>query len=632
MKFNICYDIVSLVVLLIVTFRFYKYMRFPVFSNRLFGVLLVLGNLNLIFDISATLFISNVIDVPIWFTYLINSLYYIVQLIMGASILIFLIALIAVKTKVDRKYYLISLIPVFIFIMIFLVALPFGKVFVIRENGEYIYGPFSFITYACVGLYLAIVLIVLQVQKKNLTTSERASMYFLCLIVIVATVFQKIYPTELLSGSAIAMAFLIMFFAIQDPRYFLDPVTNVFTGDAMKKLFDYYYARNKNFHLAVIKLHGLHGIHMLYGRNAGNAALTNLSDFLLSFNKSFNFRAGDSLFLTSFKTLDELYDFSELFDEFRKKPQLCDNVSITQRYTMLCVKDVKYFKNTRELMAVIENAFDDSNIIPIKQKITFLTDAQIIKHKSNVVIEENIKNDLPTGNNFFMKYQPIYSTKRNKFISAEALIRYNSDSLGVVKPSDLMPIIEQRGLATQLDYMVVKMVFSDIKNDIFKKLDLESIHVNLSAATFFSKDTISEIVVLAKKMKIDPGFVTFEITETETSLSEKLAIESSNILRKAGFGLALDDFGTGYANIKRAAKFPFTHVKLDRILVQETPNLVKYTIALFRGLNLHIIAEGVETSEHNSLIVDNDVDLIQGFYYSKPLTINELKDLLKNRK
>ena len=628
MKFNISYDIVSFVVLMVITVKYYDYMHFPVFSNRLFGILLILGDLNLFFDILSSLFLNGVFKAPWAIVYLINCLYYVILFIMPAAILLFLIALISKKENVSRKIYYLACIPLIIFLLVFVVALPRGDVFVIGNNGEYTYGPLSSITYICAGVYFAISAIVMAVKRKSLSKLEIKSMLGLLTISLLASAIQFLFPSELLTGSAIAIAFMIMFFTTENPQLYLDPVTGVFTGDAMKELFDVQYSRRNNFHIAVIKMHGLHNIHMLYGRKAGNDALRHLSNFLLKFDNARSFRPGDALFITSFKTEKELDSFIEKYDEFKKEPQMCNTVSLKPRYTALCIKNINYFKSLREMMSVVENAFDDDNIEPIKLKTTYLTEAKILKYRSNVAIEDAIKNDISTGKHFFMVYQPIYSTKRKKFLSAEALVRYQSDSLGLVKPGDFIPLIELKGLATQLDELVTRFVFTDIKDGYFNDLGLEKIHINLSAATFSSKPAILGIIATAKKYKINPKFITFEITETASVLSEDIVLASAEILINAGFGLALDDFGTGYANIKRVAKLPFTDVKLDKVLIQETPNILKDVITLFRNLNMSIIAEGVETIVQQKMMINNGIDYIQGYYYSKPIKIDELRILM----
>lgn len=629
MKFNISYNIVSLVVLMIITIKYFGHNRFPAVSNTIFGFTLILGDLDIIFDILSALMIDNTIVTPIAVDYIINSAYYVIQLTLSASILLYLVALLDKYKKIYNDFYFVTLIPLIICLLIFFLGLPKGKIFTITESGNYMYGPLSSITYICVGLYLIMTLFLLIFRASCVGKLERRSLFALCILVMVAAGLQFVYPTELLTGAAIAISLMIMYFTVQDPSFYFDNVAKTFTGDAMKQFFDYTYLRKKNFNIAVIKLHGIHNMHMLYGRRSGNAALSNTGEFLSSFKKSKAFHAGDGLFLIMFQTKGELDNFVEKFNEFKTKPQMCDTVKLTQRYTLLALNNCKKFRSTRELMSIVENAFDDVNIRNIKQKSTYITDNMALKYQTNVIIEDGVKNDLQKEKNFVMKYQPIYSLKKKSVVGLEALVRYNNDILGQIRPGDFIPLIEEKGLSLQFDEYVTKLVFSDIKTGIFKSTGIEKIHINISAATFSYRDTIKKIINLAKEYEIDNEMIVFEITETASTLSEESVMESSKLIRDAGFGLALDDFGVGHSNIQRAIKLPLTDIKFDKMLVQESAHVITNLVDIFNKEKTIIIAEGVETSKQKEAVVKAGIDQIQGYYYSTPVYKEEVAELVK---
>ena len=232
MKFNISYDIVALVLLIILSFKFFNQKRFPIFSNELFGFLLIIGDLNLFLDIVSSICINNSPGAPIWLAYLTNSLYYITQLAISGSVALYMIALVENKIIINKKIYSFALIPSLLFVAIFVFTMPLGLVFKIMPSGEYVYGPFSKITYICVAIHLAAVLFVITFKRNLFTKLERFSMYALCALAILASIIQFFFPSELLTGFAISISFLIMYFAIQDPQYALDADTGTFTADA----------------------------------------------------------------------------------------------------------------------------------------------------------------------------------------------------------------------------------------------------------------------------------------------------------------------------------------------------------------------------------------------------------------
>lgn len=633
MIFNYSYDIVSLIVLIVIAIKFFTSRQFPAFSNKMYGILLGIGIIDLASDIIGSILINGaIIPVPVVLVYIINTINYISQILLTAAMFLYTVALMGNNKHIAMSKYVLASIPAAFFIVLLLITIPQNLVFTVAVDGNYGYGPFSIATYVCVAIYFVLVLGLIVLKPKQLSKKERASIFAYIGIAVITVIIQKLYPAELLTGTGVAISFLIMFFTIQDPSLTIDAETGVFTGNAMKKMFDIKYDAKSNFHIAVIEMHGLHNMYMLYGRKIGNECLKRVGDFILAYKKSWVYRAGDALFIASFATEKELAEFAKDFETHKYDTlDLSNNISIVPGLTMVCINNALQFTGTRELMAVVENAFDKNNILPIKGKSVYLSKDDIYGYKRNVIIEDEIKEELPNDSNFFTVYQPIYSLKDNKYASLEALTRYNSKLLGRVKPEEFIPIVEKQGLAIQFDEMVTRKVFTDIVNGTFAELDLDSIHINLSAASFAYRGFIDKLVKMIDEYKIDPSFVVFEITETSDILSSDFLARHFKILNDAGFGLALDDFGTGYANIQRLFNLPFSHVKLDKTLIKGSSKFLGDLVNLLKNFSMEIIAEGIEDERQLKLVEEAGASYIQGYYYSKPLEKEKLLDVIKNK-
>ena len=629
MNYNISYDIISLIVLLIVGYRFFKLKRFPIESNLLYGYLLVIGCLNLLFDFAGSLTVRPGSNAPIWIAYLFNILYYICQIILPAALVVYLFALIENRRHVDRKWFIISLIPAALFLLIFLISMPLGLMFKIGNNHEYIYGPLSFITYACSAIYLLAMFALEIIRRKDFSRFERMSINILGILSISAMIIQFIFPNQLLVGSAVMLSFLIMYFTIQDPQRLLDSETGIFNMRALTLTMNSGYTSHKDFCIAAFKLHGLHNIYMLHGRETGDMVLKKVGAYLSRYETAECFRTGDSVFVAFFKTEADLRQFVKDFDIVRTKPVQINNVEFVPELTLICIEHAKRLNGSEEVITVIENAFENRNIESIHNKTVWLTAEDLDFYRRNIIIENELKKDLQTGENFQIYYQPIFSIKDGRFTSAEALVRYKSETLGRLRPDEFIPLAEDKGYITMLDEVVVKIVFNEIEHGTFKGMGLNNIHINLSGATFTSEKIIKKIIDLADNYEIDRSFIVFEITETAATLSGNMLVNCAMMIRDAGFGLALDDFGVGYANIKRLLDMPFSHIKLDKCLAEEASVFIGEITNLFRHFNMSIIAEGVETEEQLSAISEAGVDMIQGFYYARPMPIEDFSELLK---
>ena len=229
---------------------------------------------------------------------------------------------------------------------------------------------------------------------------------------------------------------------------------------------------------------------------------------------------------------------------------------------------------------------------------------------------------------FVVFYQPKHGIKENKAMGAEALVRWNSKKFGFMSPGLFIPIFEQNGFITKLDYYiwedVCKMLHERIENNDI----VVPVSVNISRSDFDMSDLDQKIIALADKYNVPHNLLHLELTESaynENSEQIKKIIDS---LHSAGFIIELDDFGTGYSSLSILTKIPFDILKLDMSLVREIKNLagrnvLSCIVDLANRFNMKTVAEGCEDQETTEILGELGCDLIQGYFYSKPLPANE---------
>lgn len=229
---------------------------------------------------------------------------------------------------------------------------------------------------------------------------------------------------------------------------------------------------------------------------------------------------------------------------------------------------------------------------------------------------------------FVVFYQPKHGIKENKAMGAEALVRWNSKKFGFMSPGLFIPIFEQNGFITKLDYYIWENVCKMLHERIEKNDIVVPVSVNISRSDFDMTDLDQTIIALADKYNVPHNLLHLELTESaynENSEQIKKIIDS---LHSAGFIIELDDFGTGYSSLSILTKIPFDILKLDMSLVREIKNLagrnvLSCIVDLANRFNMKTVAEGCEDQETTEILGELGCDLIQGYFYSKPLPANE---------
>jgi len=235
---------------------------------------------------------------------------------------------------------------------------------------------------------------------------------------------------------------------------------------------------------------------------------------------------------------------------------------------------------------------------------------------------------------FSVYYQPKVNSK-GRISGAEALIRWNTVDKGMVSPAVFIPISERNRSIIAIGSIVIEKAFADIKNWNDQGLEPVKISINVAPMQFSDPDFVYTVIELQKKFAIDPLYIEFEITETGIMENEKLTLEIMELLISYGYTISIDDFGTGYSSLNKLKDYPVHALKIDKTFIDSIPdnisscNIVKTIIELAHFLNFQVVAEGVEDAEQAELLNNYNCDLIQGYFYHKPMPENQFKKLIK---
>ena len=292
----------------------------------------------------------------------------------------------------------------------------------------------------------------------------------------------------------------------------------------------------------------------------------------------------------------------------------------------------KVEENDVSLTAVIEKALiaktqSEQNI----ESFSYFKEGHMSK---DTVIAEDIVKGLE-NKEFIPFYQAKFSFKEKQFISAEALARWKTPE-GIVSPVKFIERAGRAGLLNSIDIEIFEAAMKDVGDQLKRGRRVLPVSVNFSLYEFFSNNFLNKIVSVLEKNQVPPSLLEIEITETTSQVNKFLSLQVIKKLKDIGVRILMDDFGTGFSQIENLRQIPFDAIKIDKSFTdrivddEKIRSIVRFLVQLIHDNDMEAIVEGVETAEQVDILRKMKVDTIQGFYFSRPLPINEYQALLKN--
>jgi EAL domain-containing protein (putative c-di-GMP-specific phosphodiesterase class I) len=234
-------------------------------------------------------------------------------------------------------------------------------------------------------------------------------------------------------------------------------------------------------------------------------------------------------------------------------------------------------------------------------------------------------------NEFEIFYQPQMDARTLKVTGMEALLRWKHPSRGVIGPAEFINVAEERGFIVLMGDWVLRKACEQAV--IFRERGYPELRVavNISPRQFREHTLVSRVEAAVAESGIDPRLLELEITESVAMENVELSLDVLTQLRATGISIAIDDFGTGHSSLSYLKRFPMDALKIDRGFVEDLPGrledaaIVKAVIQLAQGLNLRVVAEGVERKEQLEFLRDSNCTEVQGFYFGLPLRAAEFE-------
>lgn len=344
--------------------------------------------------------------------------------------------------------------------------------------------------------------------------------------------------------------------------------------------------------------------------------------------------SGDDFCIVLNKLADDS-DVGVVADKIRRRseePLQVGDTSISVRASMGLALFPRDGEDATGLASSAETALVEAK----KERNTyrFYTDEMHTRIVERVQLIDELRRSI-LDERFTVFYQPIVNSERT-MRGAEALVRWNHPAEGLKSPAAFVDVAEETGLIVDIGAQVIGRVCADIRKMMDLGHEPVPISVNLSVKQLSTKAVVAQIQRALEFHRISPGLLNLEITESSIMENVATTITTIEALILLGLRFSIDDFGTGYSSLSYLKRLPIHTVKIDRSFVRELPAsrkdaaIVRSVIAMAEGLELDLIAEGVENERQEAFLVSHGCPLLQGYLFSRPVPREQLECLLES--
>ena len=633
MMYNADFLIAAVVILLLVLRNFLDQKRAEDLNSRVFLFFAVIGILDVIAELVSNYYITSGDGDFGLAAVVTTTIFYLFQALLPYALLCYIMTLHDNKLISVKKMLLAGLATILLVSIV--LTNPFTeKLFYFDVSAGYVEGPWYRLMYYSALFHLAVILILVTSWRKEFGPQKTKVILVILILYGCGGVIQLLHYPLLMIGFGMSLGILALFLTINNPNANRDSLTGVYNHLYLTRRSDELIAAGKSFHIITIYLYQLKHINKVAGVEGGDYILQLTAKKLEELCGSRVFRITGKRFLVLTMSLQEYeYYITQIKKMFETDMQM--DADSSKPATPVILSGIVHGQKLGasglmlEYAEYLESLSMQNGMIEVIQDDQQTMDGFLYNKKVEQYLHTAIAQDL-----FEVYYQPVYSTAKNDFVTLEALSRLHHPELGWIAPDVFIQIAEKNHMIEQITDLQFKRVcmFINEHRDLMKKLF--NIKVNLSSLDLMRSDCSSHFIRMMDDMDIHHDWIQFEITETvATEYNAGLGMVIDGFMA-AGVRLCLDDFGSGYANLNTVMRLPFSAIKIDRTLLFDICNDKKRAmfyqsiVETFHRMGYSIVTEGVETEEEMSLLSSWGVDMIQGYYFSRPLPVDELLKLL----
>ena len=373
-----------------------------------------------------------------------------------------------------------------------------------------------------------------------------------------------------------------------------------------------------------------------YGQKAGNRLLQYIAetlDLMCSSREMAARRSGDVfVVLWSYASVEDLNKrINDLFELMKDGPNSA-NVSLTVGVYLLNENE-KDIAHAVDMASIAEQTVEDAKVNTIAYFDEKIRAQMTEEHELEKMMHAALEKD-----EFKLFIQPKHRVSDGALGGAEALVRWISPEKGFISPGKFIPLFEKNGFVGPVDNYILEQLCIFQRNRLRKGYKTVPISVNVSRVQLSDPNLAHEICTIVDKHSVPHKYIDIELTESACFDDMDVLITTITKLRSMGFPVSMDDFGSGYSSLNLLKELPFDTLKIDGEFFRNVTDLnranivVKNIIDLAKSLNMTVVAEGIETQEQVDFLKTTECDLIQGYFYSKPISAKDFEDYMAKNK
>ncbi|WP_373953937.1 EAL domain-containing protein [Vibrio pomeroyi] len=414
-----------------------------------------------------------------------------------------------------------------------------------------------------------------------------------------------------------------------------DPLTSLPNRLYMRRNIDKWIENeSEQFSLLFIDIDNFKCVNDTHGHDFGDKVLKQIALRLMRFRSRLSLLVRESsdefLFLTPITNESEIKRLAERIIEVLSQPY---EVEQSQFLLGCSIGIARFPEHGKDLDSLLRSA--DISMYKAKQQqnsYSIFTTAMQDAHLYKMKVEQRLRIAIEKQT-LFMAFQPLVRTDKSTH-GVEALVRWIDDELGFVPPDVFIPVAESTGLMQKLGTFIIEssiMQIAHLHRTTEQKIGLS---INISVRQFSHKSFSEHLFATLEKYQFSPSCLTLEITESLFIEDVAIVKPLFKALKENDIKISLDDFGTGYSSLSMLKALPIDELKIDKSFIeniaidQQSLTMVQNIIAIGKNFGMVVLAEGVESNEHFSILKACGCDLMQGYYFSRPIPYDELCEYL----
>ena len=558
--------------------------------------------------------------------YLLHAFYFVFHTTLSICFALYIMNVNGTSIGRSRGFYILFALPYICAELLVLTNSYTGLAFYMDEHFVYHRGPLMPVLYAIGAFYIILGFVFFVRYNQAVSRVDRNAIGVVIVMAALGIVVQALHPELLVELFAEALAFLMLMVLLEERSGHIDPLTGALNrlalADANRRLI----LTNQHYSLILVKLNNLELYSRLFDGREMEKLLRQISTWLIAISSEqdlFCYGRGEFAIVlmdpSPEATERKVGQILKRFEKEWKSSKMTLRLDATVAIVHIPEEAATLEQLDEMLTAVYQNTETGTRLLRYDELMSFQRRFNLELALRRAIEDKKLR----------VWYQPIWSTEQRRTVAAEALLRIDDEVFRSISPEVYIPIAEKSGLIRDIGMFVFSECCRFLQEHPAETKDLAYIELNLSIYQFVYDDLAKAFEQIRSGVGIPASRINIEITETASEQAVAGVAEGMEKLRRLGYTFSLDDFGSGYSNLNRLIAGDFVNVKIDKPLLWEadknpnTRRLLESLTHIIRGLGYNVIQEGVETQAQLERVTASGGNMIQGYYFSRPLPEEE---------